>query len=190
MKLKKKRFKNYLNMLIHWFPFFTSIFQQIMRLLQGYDHPLFSPTQSLISRVSTTLFWWNMATQTIVKVTESYLYLYWWFFNFTSAPHQKPASLMNYFWLACSWDSSGFQLWVHIRISWGAFKKLPILWLYHSPPDAELLWVWTTSCGWFWGAAELRSRPGTSCKFYEFTTVWSSTWSFFLSKTTRGWKSS
>lgn len=127
-------------MLIHWFPFFTSIFQQIMRLLQGYDHPLFSPTQSLISRVSTTLFWWNMATQTIVKVTESYLYWYWWFFNFTSAPHQKPASLMNYFWLACSWDSSGFQLWVHIRISWGAFKKLPILWLYLTNNTCTIMW--------------------------------------------------
>lgn len=101
-----------------------------------------------------------MAAQAIVKVTESYLHWHRWFFNCTSAPHQKPAILMNYFWLACSWDSSGFQLWLHIRISWGAFKKLPILWLYHSPPDAELLWVWTTSCGWLWGAAELRSGQG------------------------------
>ena len=177
-------------MLIHWFVFFTSIFQQIIRLLQGYDHPHPPPTQFLIFRVSTTLFWWNMATQAIVKVTESYLYWHWWFFNFTSAPHQKPVSLTNYFCLACSWGSSGFQLWLHIRISWGACKKLPILWLYHSPPDTELLWVWTTSCGWFWGAAELRSRPETSCTFYEFTTVWSSTWSFFLLKTTWGWNSS
>lgn len=81
------------------------------------------PTQFLIFRVSTTLFWWNMVTQAIVKVTESYLYWHWWFFNFTSAPHQKPASLMNYFWLACSWGSSGFQLWLHIRISWGAWQS-------------------------------------------------------------------
>lgn len=153
-------------MLIHCFPFFTSIFQQNNEAITGYDHPLPSPTQSLISRgFNNTLLVKHGRFRAIVKVTESYLYWHRWFFNCTSVPHQKPAILMNYFWPVCSWDSSGFQLWLHIGISWGALKSYQYSDFITVLLMQSCCGVWTTSCGVTLRCSRAEERPGTSCTF-------------------------
>lgn len=100
-----------------------------------------------------------MATQAIVKVTESPLYWHWWLFNFIPASPQNSANLVIYLWLVCSWGIRP------VAFNPGCISESPGSFLnatntLTSPQTSgKLLWVWTTPCGWFWGAAVQRS-PG------------------------------